>query len=108
MYVVGNIIWGIPITDDIVEVAADRDEELDEEFGGYFHTVYHGGGDGNNGYLGARLATFDACEDFILDDIIVEPTADQKIEVQALFDNLPKDYKDVAPKIGRWIVWASS
>lgn len=108
MYSIGTVIYGIPITEDITKVASDRDEELDKEDGGYFTTLYHGGSYHEVGYLGIELASFDECADFKLEDIIRAPTDEQTMEVVKAFNELPIEYKDVAPDIAVWVVFSTS
>ena len=108
MYSIGHVIYGIPITDEISQLAQQRDEELAEEDGGWFETLYHGGSYREVGYLGVELATFDECKDFPLHDVVKDVTDEQEAEVVKAFNKLPMEYKEIAPAIDTWVVFSTS
>jgi hypothetical protein len=108
MYSIADVIYGIPITDKISELANKREEELDVDDGGWFHCLYHGGSYREVGYLGVTLASFDECSDFKLETIIKEPTEEQAAEVLKAFNALPIEYREIAPDIAVWVVFSTS
>ena len=108
MYAIGYVIYGAPITDAVEKVAEDRDEELDEEDGGFFTTFYNGGGSHTSGYIGIELASFDECTNIVFNDINKKPTDRQEGTVFKQIQGLPEDYRKVLPEIKRWIVWGTS
>lgn len=63
MYSIGNVIYGVPITDKlkhhIRSWGLEDNQEFLEELG--FETLYHGGGSGIVGYFGMEVTEFDEC-----------------------------------------------
>ena len=110
MYTIANVIYGIPITDEIYKLFNDEilnkypdfDENQD------FTILYSGGADRTVGYCGVELYEFDECDDFPLNEITGGPTEEEKEEVHRMIDALPQEIKDVMPKIDVWVVWSTS
>lgn len=107
MYTIGHLIYGIPVTEDIMQVCMERDEELGEEDGGYFVDLYNGGG-APSGYLGVELTCFDECESVLLSDLLTDLTLEQSSKAIKAFEKLPIEYKRVAKPIALWIIWSTS
>jgi hypothetical protein len=112
MYSIGNIIFGIPLTEEIMQALGDDEAE---EMG--FEVLYSGSADFMPGYMGVELGTIDECQDEDLDDpehpMNRKPTAQQIAEVQerveAFVKKMRKIDKDVTiPDIRRWLVWSTS
>ncbi len=60
MYSIANVIYGVPLTDKIIEVMEKIDPDTEpEDFG--FETCYHGGSTSAVGYCGVLLGEFDEC-----------------------------------------------
>lgn len=118
MYAIGNVVYGIPLTEELSVLIRDSEHYVDpEELG--FEMLYSGSSDFMfmPGYLGVDLGTIDECQDEDLDDpdhpVNRKPTAQQIAEVQerveAFIKKMRKIDKDVTiPDIRRWIVWSTS
>lgn len=118
MYSCYDIVWGIPYTKEIA-LAANRaegypDAEVDmfdyeylEPYG--FEFVYDGSGaDETPGWWGISLDSGAYWEMDLMEIKSLEPTEDQRREVQEKFDELPDWIKAVAPPIGFYMIWGTS
>ena len=118
MYSIVNVIYGIPITDEIEKrnqelLDADpneEDESLGEELECYgFETFYSGSHSGIVGYLGVELSDFDECHSYLkFKDLKFEPTPAQKAEAEKKIANLDNRFKDVLPEIGVYLIFSTS
>jgi|2_EtaG_2_1085320.scaffolds.fasta_scaffold89672_2 hypothetical protein len=113
MYVIGNVVYGIPL----LEGDSSRMQELDigeeelEDAG--WEIMYHGSWPWTVAYLGIRLGRFDEAGDhFRLSELHVTPTDDQKEQFLKLFghtcDVLPREFIDNLSGPDVWVVWSSS
>lgn len=105
MYLIGNIIYGIPINEKI----ADLIEKNKKKYAKLFEILYHGASDRHVGYCGVLLKEFDECNDFIkLEDLIIKPTNQELLEVESLIDKLPTEIQAVMDSVDTYIVWSTS
>lgn len=107
MYVIGHVIYGAPVTQEVTDLAESRNESLDEEEDGYFAMFYHGGGE-PAGYIGIELTSFDECGDLTFTSIDRKPSDAQIERAEKKIVQLPREYQDALPKTQRWIVWSTS
>lgn len=114
MYAIANVIYGIPITDEIHNAInseeCDQTEDYppdEEELG--FTITYSGSSHRSVGWLGFSLGEFDECCDFPLSDILnLRPTPEQIIEVNKLISQLPANVQAVAKTPDIYVVWSTS
>ena len=108
-YSICEIIFGIPLTEELAQIADSRNEDLDIEEGGYFITRYTGGGP-SSGYVGVSLIDFDETDGFNDFEQIsqIQPTLDQQLQAQEAVSNLPEDYQKAVLPIKRYIIWRTS
>ena len=110
MYIIANIIYGVPYTEKIEEYFEKQDLEPSdaaEELG--FITPYDGSASGPCGYLGVRLESIDMIGSFPMSiytlDII---SKEDKEKVQAMIDKLPDDLQKLLDEVGLYIIVATS
>ena len=107
-YAIANIIYGIPLCSNVVQVAKDLgyDGEDAESFG--FVSMYTASGP-QTGYCGVCLDKFDECDAEKVSDLTWEPTDAQEAEYNRLLSEVPerlREHIDTAPTV--WIIWSSS
>lgn len=104
MYTVGNIIYGIPLTQEILNVVGEVEDA--EDVG--FETTYSGAGGTTPGWCGVVLDTIDECSvaDFSL--LKLTPTPEQIDAVNQKVAALSEEILKVSSPIGCYIVWSTS
>ena len=119
MYTIGNIIVGIPITDAIMNVVENSDDEevqhcISNGFGnGMSETFYHGSSPYMPGFCGVKLGSFSCVMDLpiklpMIGDVRFVPTDTEEQQARDLIDELPDEIKKVMPPFGVYIVWSTS
>jgi len=102
MYTIGNIIYGIPLTEEL-ERALDKCG-IEEVECVDFNTYYSGHSDYTPGYLGVELKRFDECSgNILLSELDVDLSGSQRKEVEKLVNALPErieEYVDDDPEVG--------
>lgn len=117
MYDIYTIVWGIPYTeklrDAIVKEIPDWAEDIDcaydelEQYGFDFEYTGHVP-DITPGYFGAVLDSDASWELDVKKIKALEPTEEQKQQVQEDFDKLPQWIKDAAEPIDIYTIWSTS
>lgn len=116
-YAIANIIYGIPVTTDLVEKI--RDYILNNNIDSYpeaeleeagFKLLYSAGGEQLTGYLGVSLGEISECDEPILISEIckIEPTFAQTPQVEDWIKELPEYMKKLVPKPSIYLVWSNS
>lgn len=122
-YAIGNVIYGIPLTEDLSDLF-DEIEDMgpehdlyefynsrkDTEFFPGFKRLYSAGGE-PVGYLGQELMDIDECQNVKLDDLLEAKnliTLEMITKINEIISNFPKAVKDLCPEPDVWIVWSSS
>jgi hypothetical protein len=131
MYTIAAVIYGIPITEQMdmwLKEHMDDPDVQTEEFETFgFCVQYSGSANHCCGFLGVELGNFDECDDVRLlpnpaetgvekmkslasraKEFSLAVTDEQKAEVQARCDALPKGLWEVCPPIGIYITWSTS
>jgi len=110
MPLTGRIIFGIPLTLKIREIAGAtvEDGDLDSNFdtleGMGFTVGSQADPEELAGYCGVELGEVEPYLDMCLSDI-PKPTKEQKKEVRKLIKKLPRRIRDVAGRPSNWIIW---
>jgi len=105
MYAIANIIYGIPINDEIHNKANELDVELDETF----DVLYSGNAEREVGYAGVHLGSMDEGSDISMNELTkIQPTEEQKQEALVNIAYVDEVLRDLAPEIGIYIVWSTS
>jgi hypothetical protein len=114
MYIIANVIYGIPLHDKTwdVEYSPELEEMLEAEEGG-FRQYYHGSADNTPSAFGVEVAEFDECCYFVdLTAEITTATQSHIDEFNSLWDALTPTLKDeISSKYGQprtFILWTSS
>jgi len=116
MYIIGNLIYGFPLTEDTWKIIEEWEEYEDDRYSTDneetcgFTQLYHGGSDLPPGYCGVLIREFDECEDIYLgkDSFNIKVTELQKKEALSKIEKLNQELKAASPNIGLYIVWSSS
>ena len=111
MHTIGNIIYGVPLTEEIQRAFEEAGQ--DEVWG--FETLYDGNAPTQPGYLGNSFGKFNATADVLLSDLgPIPPSSNEKEEVHEKIEQFKKEFKAETGKdielgeIGIWIVWSTS
>lgn len=112
MYTIGNLIYGIPITQeacDYVEAAGVADPDAFEELQDWgFETFYDGSSEFEKGYCGVLLMSFNATEDMKVHELIMILSEEQIAEAVQAIANINPDLRNLCGEEGLWIVWSTS
>ena len=93
MYSITDVIYGIPLTEELSLFFHEMDCEP-ENVG--FETLYTGSGDFPPGYLGVSLDGWDECSAYRkASDLKMQPTQQQKDEYQAKLKAMHTDAKEL-------------
>lgn len=123
MYVIANVIYGVPLTQELCDNLPVDYDDL-ESYG--FTLLYSGNSDHQVGFLGVNLGTFDESSDAIAikkkEELVIEgkdgtevklhPTTKDISEVKKMMDALPDDLKETlktyGKEVGVYIIWSTS
>lgn len=105
-YAIGNIIYGIPLTDEIREAMRSRPDEEEEDLG--FEMEYSGSAPYRPGWCGVRLDTINECIDTRVWAVRWVPTDEERAQAAELIAALPAEIRAVAGEPDVYIVWSSS
>lgn len=115
-YVIGNIVYGCPINDALstlieqveMDEAHPLSEYYDDDYPLGFETYYSGHAYGTVGAFGVSLGRINECSNVRVGDLTLEPTEEQKADVEKRFAELPKAVRDLCDPLDTYIVWSTS
>ncbi len=105
-YAIANIIYGIPLTEEIHE-AANKHKDADIQDLG-FETMYSGSAPFIPGFCGVLLCRFDECDDLAVKDLVLVPTEKQMLEAKAKIKDLPAYIRKASKPVDVYLVWSTS
>ena len=100
MYVIADFIYGIPLSDEIIEQLEQKCDPCDPDQ--YFTTMYSGWGDGMPGYLGVCIHTFEQYQNVLDASEFIKKVRDSETfhdEFEAKYNELPDTVKDILKDI---------
>ena len=126
MYAIGNVIYGVPITEAMQKWFDGHADELGvgewSDLG--FEMSYSGNAEIEPGWLGVSLGGIDECEHVRIvpgtdttglqmqslgeQPFDILPSSVQVVDVYEKVKELPEDLKKVCPEVGTYIVWSTS
>jgi len=107
MYTMGDIIYGVPLTSEVMEAMPDWQEDDEEELCG-FYQIYSGRSKSPVGYCGVLLDSIDELAVVNINSLKLVPTQEQKEEAETKVEALLPEIKKVMLPIGTYIVWSTS
>lgn len=105
-----NVIYGFPLNQKHDEKITEWEEDLDSPFYATmngvcgFRTMYSGYAMKRVGYCGVSFYSFMPSEDHLVDDLVLEPTEEQKQEALEKIEKVPQELRDLADEIGVYFV----
>lgn len=105
MYAIGNIIYGIPYSEEILAFF-ENNESLDPAE--YFEFVYSGSGDIPAGWCGVLLDSISEGNNTSLKELELQPSEENVEQVKEKFNKLPHDIKKICLPIDVYLVWSTS
>lgn len=105
MYAIGNIIYGIPYSEKVLEFFENNDLLDPEE---YFEFVYSGSGDIPAGWCGIVLDRINECSNIRFKDLKSQPSEQDVQKALSKIDNLPEEIKNLSDPPDVYIVWSTS
>ena len=112
MYSIIKVIYGVPLTEAVIE----HYEKIDEAYEDDFETLYSGSGEYPPGYIGIELGEISECgrdgfnrvKNDMIDGIKLTPSLKQLFEVDTKIDALSKELKEVLEPTGVYFIWYTS
>lgn len=105
-YAIGYIVYGFPVTEELNNAYEEMDEDWTELDA--FEHRYSGSASIRPGWCGVLLCTIDECNDVLVSNLKLTPTAEQKTKAEAKFALLPKNIQAMCPPMDTYIIWGSS
>ena len=107
MYCIVDVIYGSPITQEIIDELAKL--ALEPADVGY-EMLYSGGGDTPPGYVGECLDTFDEATDMALpvSSLMMRPDTAQITRANRKFKELPREIRKMAKPLDVYFVFYTS
>ncbi|MAG26508.1 hypothetical protein CMI47_13255 [Candidatus Pacearchaeota archaeon] len=113
MYIIGNIIYGIPLLEDDCNRMHELEIWDEDILEAGWKILYHGAWPNTVAYLGVKIDEFSECNDhFKISDLDITPTDNEKteahIKIKGAFDILPVGFTSKLQNPDIWIVWSTS
>lgn len=108
MYAIGHLIYGAPLTDELLKALEEAEIYADDWELGF--TELYSGANAPAGYFGKELLEFDECEEILHFSKFEKAKADFTgyAEIQSLYDALPEKVKKAIQPLDFYITWSTS
>ena len=106
-YTIANIVYGVPLTEDVLEVADKLGYDDPEDYG--FEMLYHASSPVIVGYCGQILKKINCVSDIKLMSLLdYSDSTDITKKVEAKLLALDHEIRAVIEEPSTWIIWSTS